>query len=301
MGTVEQPLILVTNDDGIESPALWAAVEGLLPLGEVLVVAPDRDWSGAGRSMPHTVTGRLVPAPREIAGRRVSAYAVDASPALAVIHGALGLAPRCPALVVSGINLGANLGTEVTISGTVGAALEAGACGIPALAVSLETGGSDALVGDPVDDYAAAKSFTQCFALSLLSSLLPDDVQALNLNIPRNATPATPWRLTRLSRRRYFLPLVPVGADGAGRPRYQQIEDPEQAEPDSDIWAVGVDEHVSVTPLSLDLTSRVDLNALRTSLVLAWAHSPATGWDSPRTAVRTCTLRQSPTIPDDPI
>jgi 5'-nucleotidase len=126
---MERPLILVTNDDGITSKGLWAAVEAVLPLGEVLVVAPDCQWSGAGRSMPHYVTGRLMDATREVHGRRVTAYGIDASPALAVEHGVLELAPRAPSLVVSGINFGANLGSDVTISGTVGAALEAGHLG----------------------------------------------------------------------------------------------------------------------------------------------------------------------------
>ncbi len=113
---MEQPLILVTNDDGIESRGLWAAVEAVLPLGEVLVVAPDRQWSGGGRSMPPDVTGRLTPASRWVNGTYVTAYAVDASPALAVTHAVMELAPRPLSLVVSGINSGANLGIEVTIA-----------------------------------------------------------------------------------------------------------------------------------------------------------------------------------------
>jgi broad specificity polyphosphatase/5'/3'-nucleotidase SurE len=99
-------------------------VEAVLPLGEVLVVAPDRELSGGGRSMPFNVTGRIVPVGREINGQWVVAYAVDASPALAVVHGVTELAPRCPGLVVSGINPGVNLGIELTISGAVGAALK---------------------------------------------------------------------------------------------------------------------------------------------------------------------------------
>lgn len=70
---MEQPLILVTNDDGIESRGLWAAVEAVLPLGEVLVVAPDRQWSGGGHSMPPDVTGRLTPASRRVNGTHVTA------------------------------------------------------------------------------------------------------------------------------------------------------------------------------------------------------------------------------------
>jgi 5'-nucleotidase len=254
-----EPLIMVTNDDGIDSRGLWTAVEALLPLGEVLVVAPDRQWSGGGRSMPPNVTGRMVSEVRRINGHCVTAYAVDASPALTVVHGVLEFATRRPALVVSGINFGANLSIEVTISGTVGAALEAGAFGIPALAVSLEMDIAHHLTGDSAANYSAASAVTRRFARQLLTGVLPDDVDALNVNVPSDATPDTPCRLARLSRHRYFIPLPPDRANGQGRPGYAVIADPCQAEPDSDIWALLVERVIPVTPLSLDLTARVNL------------------------------------------
>ncbi|MBN1660255.1 MAG: 5'/3'-nucleotidase SurE [Anaerolineae bacterium] len=256
---VERPLILVTNDDGIQSRGLWAAAEALLPLGEVLVVAPDRQWSGAGRSMPHHVTGRVTSSRVDLAGQTVAAYAVDASPALAVVHGVLEFAPRRPDLVVSGINFGLNLGTEVTVSGTVGAALEGAAFDLPAMAVSLEMDAAYHLTGDDSADYAAAVAITHFFASRLLAGALPYDVHALNINVPRDATPETPWWLSTQSRRRYFLPLAPDRKNSHGRPGYAVITNPEEAEVDSDVWAVLVDRVISVTPLSLDLTSRVDL------------------------------------------
>lgn len=254
---MEQPLILVTNDDGIDSSGLWAVVEAVLPLGEVLVVAPDRQWSGGGRSMPRDVSGRIRPAHREVNGQEVAAYAVDASPALAVDHGVVELAPRTPALAISGINFGANLGIEVTISGTVGAALEASAFGIPAMAVSLEMDAEHHLRGKDGVDYTASRAFVRWLAQHLLTHAMPHDVDVINVNIPDAAKLQTPWRLTRLSRRRYFIPLPPDRDNGEGRPGYKMIEDPRQAEMDSDVRAIVVDRVVSVTPLSLDLTSRV--------------------------------------------
>jgi 5'-nucleotidase len=250
----------VTNDDGIDSDGLWAAVEAVLPLGAVLVVAPDRQWSGGGRSMPRHVTGRIRPAFEAIDGEWVTAYAVDASPALAVDHAVIELAPRPPAIVVSGINYGANLGIEVTISGTVGAALEASAFGIPAMAVSLEMDPHHHLTGDAEADYAASRAVIRQFAAFLLANRLPRDVDILNINVPAVATLETAWRLTHLSRRRYFLPIPPDRANGEGRPGYRLIDEPNRAEPDSDISSVMVDGIISVTPLSLDLTSRIDLN-----------------------------------------
>ncbi len=263
---MERPLILVTNDDGIESDGLWAAVRAALPLGEVLVVAPDRQWSGGGRSMPRGVTGRLARADRVVDGERVKAYAVDASPALTVDHGVVELAPRRPALVISGANFGANLSIEVTISGTVGAALEGSAFGIPALAVSLEMDASYHLTGDNEANYVATVAATRQFAQVLLQRTLPPDVDVLSVNIPSDATPETPWRLTKLSRLRYFLPQRPDRANGQGRPGYKLIEDVHRTAPDSDIRAVMVDRVISVTPLSLNLTSRTDLSLLYHSL-----------------------------------
>jgi 5'-nucleotidase len=168
--------------------------------------------------------------------------------------------------VVSGINFGANLGIEVTISGTVGAALEGGAFGIPSLAASLEMDPAYHLTGDDGTDYSAAMAFVQQFAHLMLNGVLPFDVDALSVNIPATATTRTPWRLTRLSRCRYFVPIAPDRAKGEGRPSYRLIEDLGQAEPGSDVRAVKVDRVVSVTPLSLDLTSRVDLDALALGL-----------------------------------
>ncbi|HOT91200.1 MAG TPA: 5'/3'-nucleotidase SurE [Anaerolineae bacterium] len=256
---MEKPLIVVTNDDGVESAGLWAAVEAVAPFGEVLVVAPDRQWSAAGRSMPRTVTGELNEQQREVyGGDVVRVYSVDATPALCVVHAMLELVPRQPALLISGINFGENVSTEITISGTVGAALEAAAFGVPALAVSLEMTVAEHLTGGEAKDYTAAQHFTALFARRMLDRALPYDVDVLNVNVPDNATPETPWRLARLSRQRYFLPLEPDRQNGNGRPGYTVRDDPHRVEPDSDVWALRVARVVSVTPLSLDMTSRAD-------------------------------------------
>jgi len=253
---MEQPLILLTNDDGITSPGLWAVAEAVAPLGEVLIVAPDRQWSGAGRAMPHDTTGHLQEITQEVNGRHITAYAIDGSPAQVVQHGVLELAPRIPELVISGVNSGANLSIEVTISGTVGAALEASAFGIPAIAVSLEMDPRYHLTGNDDANYTATQAYVQHLAQQLLTFGLPYGVDVLNLNVPADAILETPWRLTRLSRYRYFDPLPPDRSSDRGRPSYRIIEDPTKAEVDSDLWAVLIDRVVSVTPLSLDLTAQ---------------------------------------------
>ena len=262
---MEKPLILVTNDDGVESAGLWAAVEAVAPLGDVLVVAPDRQWSGAGRSMPQSVTGAMSEYQREVGGQTVQVYGIDATPALCVVHAMLEFIPRPPSLVVAGINFGENISTEISISGTVGAALEAAAFGVPALAISLEMTIDEHLTGGAAKDYNAAQHFAALFARRLLDRAMPYDVSVLNVNVPDTATPETPWRLTRLSRQRYFVPLEPDRANGKGRPGYAVRANPDQAEPDSDAAAIHA-RVVSVTPLSLDMTSRVDFGALEEQL-----------------------------------
>ena len=262
----DRPLILVTNDDGIDSVALWCLAEAMLALGEVMVVAPSRQWSGAGRSLPFDVTGQIQPRAREINGQEVAAFAIDASPALAVVHGVLELAPRRPALIASGINFGVNLGSELTVSGTVGAALEGAAFGIPAMAISQEMDPAFHLSGDAAASYIGAMSFAARFGRFLLGRQLPYDMDALNINVPAEASPLTPWRLTRASRRRSFWPSAPHRQEGEGRPIYRLANDSMRAELDSDIWALRVDRVVSVTPLSLNLTSCTDLDLLNYAL-----------------------------------
>ena len=268
------PLILITNDDGITSPGLWAAVQAVLPLGELLVVAPDRQWSGAGRSMPPGPEGRIARYLLEVDIKLpplqggVTAYQADASPALAVLHGVLELAPRRPALLISGINFGENLGTDVTVSGTVGAALQGADCGIPSLAVSLQTPKENHVNPSDSVDFTAAIHFTRLFARRVLAAALPFDVDVLKIDVPDDATPDTPWRLTRVSRRARYV-SVPPRRTSLAEPApidYDVMAHPERTEPDSDIYALAVDRVVSVAPLSLDLTSRTPFGEIEALL-----------------------------------
>jgi 5'-nucleotidase len=265
--TSERPLILFTNDDGIASPALWAAAAAFADLGDILIVAPREQQSGMGRSLPITSEGRIYPheAPQNGKPYAYKAYAVDGTPAQAVQHGILELSDRLPSLVVSGINYGDNLGNGVTISGTVGAALEGASFGIPALAVSQQMPKDLHLSYSTEVDFTAAAAFTRRMGEHLIHHSTPDDVDVLKLEIPWGATPDTPWRVTRLSRRRVYWPTRPerVALSEVGRLGYHYDADPGKAEPDSDVYAVVIDKVVSVTPISLDLTSRTDLYRLQ--------------------------------------
>lgn len=261
----ERPLILFTNDDGIESPGLWAAVEAFHGLGELLVAAPKTQQSGTGRSMPLASEGRIHTEERLVRGENLTVYAVEGTPAQSVQHGVIELAPRLPSLIVSGINYGDNTGNGVTISGTVGACLEGASFGIPSLAVSQQTHHDLHLTYSTDVDFSAAAYFAAKFGKWLLSNARPDDVDLLKLDVPIGATPETPWKVTRLSRRRVYWPTRPerVALSDVGRMGYHLNADPADAEPDSDVYVLMHEKQVSVTPMSLDMSSRTDLYRLR--------------------------------------
>lgn len=261
--TDQQPLILISNDDGVDSPGLAAAAAALAPLGELLIVAPHVQQSGMGRSMPGANDGRLFETRIAVDGHQWRAYGAVASPAQAVQHGILELATRRPDLAVSGINYGENVGTAVTISGTVGAAMEAAAHGIPALAVSLQVAMHQHHSNDETVDFTGAQYWLRYFAERMLKLEMPEDVDILKIDVPDGATPQTPWRVTRLERRPYFRPLAPerTALDQAAPIGYE-LAALDDLEDGSDAQAV-VEGVVSVTPLSLDMTSRVEQDALR--------------------------------------
>jgi 5'-nucleotidase len=262
------PLILVTNDDGIGSPGLQAAAQAVRPLGELVVAAPRFQQTSAGRGLPASFTGRIYEETLAIDGERIPAYAVEGSPAQAVQHAILELTPRLPDLVVSGINYGENLGSGVTVSGTVGATLEAATFGITGLATSLGVQKKHHLSHSKEVDFDTAAFFTAYFARLILTQELPFDSDLLKLDVPANATPETPWRITRVSRQRYFVPVAarqsPLSMPGPMD--YERALDLKQLEPDSDIYAFAIDQVVSVSPISFDLTARVELAQLERQL-----------------------------------
>jgi len=234
--------ILLTNDDGIRSPGLWAAAAALSSLGYVHVAAPRDQYSGAGRSLPSNTDGIIRMEEVNVSGQGWPVYSVGGSPAQAVLHAVLEILPKRPELVVSGINYGENVGSGVTISGTVGAALEGASFGIPSLAVSLQTAPEYHRSHSTEVDFSAAAFFAQKFARLLLDLPRPADVDVLKVEIPEGATPQTPWR-----------DKAHIG--------YQRMIEPDRLEPDSDVRAL-VEGVISVTPLSLDMTSRVDLSEM---------------------------------------
>ncbi len=259
-----QPLILVTNDDGIHSPGLLAAAEAVADLGQLLIVAPATQQTGMGRGAPAANVGSATQENLILHGQEVPAYAVPGSPAQAVMYGILVLAGRRPSLAICGINFGENIGTTTTASGTVGAALEAGSYGIPGLAVSVETPKAYHLTPGADINWEVAAQATRHFAQVLLSRSLPFDVDVLKIDVPADATPATPWRLVRQSRQRYYesYPAEGLAMPELGQFDYRVAIDEATLEPDADIRAFASERVIAVVPLSVDLTSRTDFPSL---------------------------------------
>ncbi|MGH2544864.1 MAG: 5'/3'-nucleotidase SurE [Ardenticatenaceae bacterium] len=241
-----QPHILLTNDDGITSPGLHALAAALRDVGAVTVVAPDRNWSISGHQKSLHSFLRADPYPFPHDG--IPAFAASCAPADCVALAFLGLLPRKPDLVVSGINRGPNLGQDITYSGTVAATFEAAIFGYPAVALSIDSHAPDA----PFDEAArvAARIVRRVWEEGLPRQTL------LNVNFP--AIPAKEWRgiaVARLGIREYADELV-VDNDPSGRPYYwiQGVTPGGDTEtPGTDIWAVHHG-YISVTPIRLDMT-----------------------------------------------
>jgi 5'-nucleotidase len=230
------PVILATNDDGIHAPGLAALAEALAALGDVYVVAPDREQSAVG----HALTLHRPLRVDRLGDRR---FAVNGTPSDCVNLGVLGLLPEAPVLVVSGINHGSNLGDDVTYSGTVSAAMEGTLLGVSSMAVSQAEG--------DVVGFEGAARVTQLVAARVLVEGLPAKT-LLNVNVPRGELQGI--RLTRLGHRVYREKVIEE-TDPRGRPYFWIGAGPPewQADDASDISAVHAG-FASVTPLHLDLT-----------------------------------------------
>ena len=281
-----EPLILVTNDDGIDSPGLIAAVEAVLRLGRLVVVAPTTQQTARDRSIvrdSHDLLGGV-----ELHGRSnqpthgeedplhgVEAYHIDASPALAVQHAMNTIFyERWPDLLVSGVNYGENLGMDITISGTLGAAFQGAAYGIPAIAASQASDIAHHYEYGEMD-WEGATRVVRKYAQKLLAKIVelpppsaaagsrrladprPFPFDILKVDIPHDCPPGTPERLTRLSRRHYFRHTIenPRPDSQIKEGRTWVDEDPELVVEGTDVHAIAFEKVVSVTPLTVDFTA----------------------------------------------
>ncbi|MCG8424860.1 MAG: 5'/3'-nucleotidase SurE [Proteobacteria bacterium] len=240
-----KPIILISNDDGIASPnlrSLAAAIERA-GIADVLIIAPERERSAAS----HAIT---LHKPVRIRQHGPGWYSLSGTPADCVYVGILKLCPRPPSVVVSGINRGYNLGSDVFYSGTVAAAVEGGLRGAPAVAFSIDP--------SPERDVEASLPFCLALIASILDTGLPAKI-VLNVNLPVKAGSRYAW--TRLGERSYR-DDVAERSDPRGEPYYWIGGGVASSQPqpgtDCDAVTRGI---VSVTPLHLDLTAQEMLSA----------------------------------------
>ena len=243
--------ILVTNDDGVYAKGLWYLARALKDVGEVTIVAPDREQSAVGTSVTlhHPLRARQI----KSLARGVKCYSVEGTPADSVILALKVLLTDRVDLVVSGINEGSNLGTDVLISGTVGAALQGHFQGIPSLAVSV--GG----VGKV--HFTAAARLAAAVASRVKANALPRDT-LLNINLPNlHLSQIKGIEITHLGEKSYG-DIIEEGRDFKGTyywiVRGKPIWEPTEG---SDIWAL-VHDKISITPLKVNLTCQPALPAL---------------------------------------
>jgi 5'-nucleotidase len=245
------PLILITNDDGIHAPGLMALYRSVKELAETYVVAPDRERSASSHSLTIDRPLRV----REIDRRT---FSISGTPTDCVAIGVEKILPGRPALIVSGINNGPNLGDDVTYSGTVSAAIEGTILNIPSIAVSL------AGYQEERSNFDTAAEIAFQVAKYALESSLPYDT-LLNVNVPnRKAEDIAGIKFTRQGKRVYEGSIREIYSPwgevfywiGGGRPFWEHGED-------TDISAVEKG-YVSITPIHLDLTNYKAMSLIKT-------------------------------------
>ena len=233
--------ILVTNDDGVQAPGIFALQAAMRALGEVKIVAPASNQSASGHKK---TLFQDIPVAETKLHDGTPAQAVTGSPADCIALSALGMTEWPPRIVVSGINRGSNMGQDVTYSGTVSAALEATIHGVPAVAISL-----DNQQAVEVADYQVAAQIAATMVRYILKKGLPP-FTILNVNVPANGS-VTTIRLTRQGVRIYNDELAREGD-------VYRIVGPAPTgmtdEEGTDLWAVH-NGYASVTPIHLDLTA----------------------------------------------
>jgi 5'-nucleotidase len=248
--------ILVTNDDGITAPGLLALAQEMRKLGKVTVLAPDRNWSASGHvktmERPLRVRGTIL-------ADGTPAFTSDGAPSDCVALALLGLVDEKIDLVVSGINPNANLGHDVTYSGTVTAAMEAVIAGVKGIAVSLDSpeGYKELL------DYSCSASVARRVAEKVMADDLPEGV-VVNVNVPYlKESELKGYMITRQGLRVYR-DALDIRNDPRGKPYYWigGLSPTGVDEPGTDFGALQVG-HVSITPLQLDLTYYKAMDVLK--------------------------------------
>ena len=243
--------ILITNDDGIHSPGIEALKQAMAQLGRSVIIAPDRDNSAVSHSL-------TMNRPLRVIRLKEDNYTVNGTPTDCVAVALKKLLPHQPDLLVSGINTGANLGDDISYSGTVSAAIEGTMYSIPSMAISV--------AGEPPYDFRSAIRIARYMAEKIMQNSLPQNT-LLNINVPSGSS----FKKIKVTRqgRRLWQNAIRETLDPGGNKHYwigggTPVPDLEK---DTDVYAIA-NGHVSITPIQLDLTNHAGIHYLREKWLL---------------------------------
>jgi 5'-nucleotidase len=240
-----KPLILISNDDGIEAPGVHRLIDYLTDIADIVCMCPDGPRSGQSMALTVSAALRIKELPPYMGARM---YCTNGTPADCVKLAMHTVLDRRPDLVVAGINHGSNAAINVVYSGTMGAAMEGCAFGIPSVGFSLTDHSMDA-------DFEPCRPFVRGIVREILKKGLPEGV-CLNVNIPDSETPPSEMRMTRACRGNWSDEYVPY-MDPHGHPFYMLAghfhnEEPDATDTDQWMLAHGI---VSVVPVALERTA----------------------------------------------
>jgi 5'-nucleotidase len=261
--SASKKLVMVTNDDSVQSNGIIELARAVSKHAEVIIVAPEQPQSATALSLTFHKPLRVAKVRRE----KFECYAVSGSPGDCVMIGVNKILPRRPDLVVSGINIGDNnTFQDILASGTVAAALESAITGIPALAFSMEVRGESmfALEYDQ-PDFTNAAAIAGEVVGDVLENGMPQGAEILNVNFPEGVEPSTPIILTQVGRRKYTDKVI-VRRDPRGRAYYWLFGERLSHFPtNTDADAVLVKRRVSISPMVLNMSGPIssDLEKLR--------------------------------------
>lgn len=243
--------ILITNDDGIHSPGIEALRQAVSELGRGVIIAPDRDNSAISHALTMNRPLRVIQLDKD-------RYTVNGTPTDCVAVALKKILPNQPILLVSGINTGANVGDDISYSGTVSAAIEGTMYSVPSMAISV--------AGEPPYDFRSAVKIARCMARKIMQNSLPENT-LLNINVP-NGNSYKEIRVTRQGRRLWKNAIRETFDQGGNRHYWigggTPVPDPEE---DTDVYAVA-NNCVSITPIQLDLTNHAGIQFLKEKWLL---------------------------------
>lgn len=249
--------VILTNDDGVRSPGLLALYRELSKIADVLIVAPESQRSAVGKSLTFHKPIRIFEFTLDDNSK---GYAVSGTPADAILFGLSELFSEPPDLVISGINIGLNIGMQsILTSGTLGGVLEAAIYGIPSMAFSFETDISHWFAMPETLDQEMFKKPSKR-AREIVSEIIekgmPKGVDLLNVNFPSTIDENTPIKITRPCRSRY-INKYEQRIDPFGRPYYWIFGmENEPTDPETDLHTIKIERAISITPISLKLTNK---------------------------------------------